>query len=131
MVLAGLKDRGRGRADVGMPSMGTMLRGTTHVCPPELHVSFFQRIPNSILVSLVQERLNDDDCLRRVRLSSPVRHNAAQLGVVTRIRGKGCVHLQGWLSEATEKVKLGTRSSIMVSLWSWASGELWEFLGLF
>lgn len=84
MVLAGLKDRGCGRPDVGMSSTRTTLRGsvkgTAHVCLPELHVSFFQRIPNSILVSLVQERLNEDECLRRVRLSSPVRHNAARRG---------------------------------------------------
>lgn len=51
-------------------------------------VSSFQRIPNSILIGLVQERLSEDDCLRRVRLCG-----TAWLGVVTRIRGEGCVHL--------------------------------------
>lgn len=50
---------------------------------PSHHVSFFQRIPNQILVGLVQERLNEDDCLKRVRLSGPAGHNTAQLGVVT------------------------------------------------
>lgn len=45
-------------------------------------------IPNSILIGLVQERLNEDDCLRKVRLRGTV-----WLGVVTRIRGKGCVYL--------------------------------------
>lgn len=33
-------------------------------------------------------------------------------------KGKGCVHLQGWLTEATEKVKLETRSPAKVSQWS-------------
>ena len=52
------------------------------------HVSFLQRIPNSMLVSLVQERLNEDDCLRRVRL-----RGTACLGMVARVRGKGWIHL--------------------------------------
>ena len=55
---------------------------------PSHYMSFFQRIPNSILVSLVQERLNEDDCLKRVRLPGPAWHNAAQLGLATRIRGR-------------------------------------------
>lgn len=85
---------------MAIPSMGGMLRGpvkgAARVCPapPRLGlgtshcVSLLQRIPNSMLISLVQERLNEDDCLRRVRLCG-----TACLRVVARIRGKGCIHL--------------------------------------
>lgn len=86
---------------MGMPSMGRMLRGpvkgAARVCPPphtrlglgtSHRVSLLQRIPNSMLISLVQERLNEDDCLRRVRLCG-----TACLRVVARIREKGCIHL--------------------------------------
>lgn len=55
--------------------------GTSH------RVSLLQRIPNSMLISLVQERLNEDDCLRRVRLCG-----TACLRVAARIRGEG-IHL--------------------------------------
>ena len=83
MALGGKKDRGCGRADVGTPLTRRMLKGprlprvSSRLGPgPSHHVPFFQKIPNSILVSLVQERLNEDDCLRKVRLPGPVWHNA-------------------------------------------------------
>lgn len=53
-----------------------------------------------MLISLVQERLSEDDCLRRVRL-----RGTACLGMVARRRGKGWT-----LCEVSEKVKLATRS---------------------
>ena len=112
MALGGKKDRGCGRADVGTPLTRRMLKGphlprvSSRLGPgPSHHVPFFQKIPNSILVSLVQERLNEDDCLRKVRLPGPVWSMLPSWGAY-RLRGEGCVHLQGWLSEATEKIKL-------------------------
>jgi hypothetical protein len=97
MALGGKKDRGCGRADVGTPLTRRMLKGprlprvSSRLGPgPSHHVPFFQKIPNSILVSLVQERLNEDDCLRKVRLPGPVWHNAAQLGCLQAKGGGVC-----------------------------------------
>lgn len=104
--------RGCGRDDMGVPLWGECSGAQSRVLPVSAplstrlglgtshHVSFLQRIPNSLLVGLVQERLSEDDCLRRVRL-----HGTAWLGVVTRKGGRDVS-----IFEATEKVKLATRS---------------------
>lgn len=77
-----LRDPVKGAACVCAPPHTRLGLGTSH------RVSLLQRIPNSMLISLVQERLNEDDCLRRVRLCGTV-----GLRVAARIGGKGYIHL--------------------------------------